>query len=265
MYRMVVPVLVMAFLLSSGTYFMQDFLLPYTNRQQDSFRNTIKGRAQQTYQDPLRKWMAGSGNRIYYYSYFDPDLNVFYDLDVLEFDDEPYALARWTFAARAEWDDGRWRVENGWTRQVSSGGVDEYAQFESSRAEGIPDGPEHFKKEVRTASQMNYPELRNYIDDLGRSGFDVSGLTVDLYRKLAFPLVTLIMAVIAIPFSFTTGRRGAFHGIGISIVIGVAYWGTIEIFDKLGGLGQLSPMVAAWLPNLIFGLSGTWLLLRVRT
>jgi lipopolysaccharide export LptBFGC system permease protein LptF len=89
MYRMVLPVLVMAFALSAGTYFLQDFLLPYTNRQQDSFRNTIKGRAEQTYQDPLRKWMAGSGNRIYYYSYFDPDLNTVYDLDVFEFEEEP--------------------------------------------------------------------------------------------------------------------------------------------------------------------------------
>lgn len=265
MYRMVVPLLVTAFVLSAGTYFLEDFLLPYTNRQQDSFRNTIKGRAEQTYQDPLRKWMAGSGNRVYYYSYFDPDLNTFYDLDILEFEEDPYSLVRWTFAARGRWERGRWELESGWSRSAAPGGTDEFEQFTTRTGLGIPDGPDYFKKEVRTASQMNYPELKRYIEDLGNSGFDVSGLRVDLYRKLAFPIVTLIMAVIAIPFSFTTGRRGAFHGIGISIVIGVAYWGAIEIFDKLGGLGQLSPLVAAWLPNLIFGVSGTWMLLRVKT
>ncbi len=95
--------------------------------------------------------------------------------------------------------------------------------------------------------------------------FDVSGLTVDLYRKLSFPLVSIIMVIIAIPFSFATGRRGSFYGIGISIVIGISYWAAFELFDKLGGINQLSPLIAAWFPNLIFGLSGFWLLLRVRT
>ena len=127
------------------------------------------------------------------------------------------------------------------------------------------DPPEYFKKEVRTASQMNYPELSLYIDDLQKSGFDVSGLTVDLYRKLSFPFVSVIMAIIAIPFAFTTGRRGAFYGIGIAIVLGIAYWAAFELFDKLGGINRLSPLIAAWFPNLIFGFGGLWLLLKVRT
>ena len=129
----------------------------------------------------------------------------------------------------------------------------------------MSDGPEYFKKEVLTASQMTYPELSLYIDDLSRSGFDVSGLTVDLYRKLSFPLVSVIMAIIAIPFAFTTGRKGAFYGIGIAIVIGISYWAAFELFDKLGGINRLSPLIAAWFPNLIFGFSGFWMLLKVRT
>ena len=51
----------------------------------------------------------------------------------------------------------------------------------------------------------------------------------------------------------------------LSIVIGISYWAAFELFDKLGGINQLSPWIAAWFPNLIFGLSGFWLLLRVRT
>jgi lipopolysaccharide export LptBFGC system permease protein LptF len=155
--------------------------------------------------------------------------------------------------------------ENGWRRSVSIAGEDSYHPFETLAYAEMRDGPDYFKKEVRVASQMTYPELRSYIEDLGSSGFDVSGLTVDLYRKLSFPLVTVIMAMIAIPFSFTTGRRGAFYGIGISIVIGITYWGAFEVFDKLGGISQLSPMIAAWFPNLIFGFSGFWMLLKVRT
>jgi lipopolysaccharide export LptBFGC system permease protein LptF len=127
------------------------------------------------------------------------------------------------------------------------------------------DNPDYFKKEVRPATQMTYVELKRYIDDLEQSGFDVSSLTVDLNRKLSFPLVAFIMAIIGVPFSFTTGKKGAFYGIGLCVAVGIIYWSTFELFDKLGAVNQLSPLVAAWFPNLIFGVSAVWLMLRVKT
>ena len=115
------------------------------------------------------------------------------------------------------------------------------------------------------ADQMTYAELKRYVEDLRQSGFDVSALTVDLHRKLAFPLVSFIMAIIGIPFSFKTGKRGPFYGIGLCVAVGIFYWATFELFDKLGGINQLSPMIAAWFPNLIFGVGGMWMMLRVKT
>ena len=105
LYRMSVPLLLMSVILSLGVYAMQDFLLPYSNQRQESFRAKIKGRAPQTYRDPLRKWMAGSDNRIYHYNYFDPDQNAFAGISVFEFDASNFALLRWTFAASGplEW------------------------------------------------------------------------------------------------------------------------------------------------------------------
>ena len=266
LYRLSAPLLLTGLLLSTGIYVMQDFLLPYTNQRQDEFRNQIKGRPPQTYRDPLRKWMAGSNNHIYYYNYFDPERNFFPGISVFEFDPDSFSLLRWTFAEQANWNGQSWAFLNGWTASIDGGGqMAAYDSFERLDYLQMSDDPDYFKKEVLTASQMNYPELNRYIDDLSQSGFDVSGLTVDLYRKLSFPLVSVIMVIIAIPFSFATGRRGSFYGIGLSIVIGISYWAAFELFDKLGGINQLPPLIAAWFPNLIFGLSGFWLLLKVRT
>jgi lipopolysaccharide export LptBFGC system permease protein LptF len=127
------------------------------------------------------------------------------------------------------------------------------------------DTPDYFKKEVRTAAQMTYVELKQYVEDLRQSGFDVSALTVELNRKLSFPVVTFIMVIIGIPFSFTTGKKGAFYGIGLCVAVGIFYWSAFELFDKLGGINRLSPLIAAWFPNLIFGFSGLWMMLRVKT
>ena len=265
LYRIAWPLVAVAILLSMGVYFMGDYMLPYTNQRQDAFRDTIKGRAPQTYLDPGRKWMVGSNSQIYFYNYFEPSQNSFSELSIFEFDPGAWSLNRMTFAALAGQAQGRWNLEAGWTRTLT--GQDEVAfqSFEELSFERPMDPPNYFKREVRIASQMNYPELRSHVDELRTAGFEVNALTVDLYTKLSFPLASLIMSMIAIPFALSTGRRGAFYGIGIAILIGISYWAAIELFGKLGGISQISPVIAAWFPHVIFGLGGVWMLLKVRT
>jgi lipopolysaccharide export LptBFGC system permease protein LptF len=88
---------------------------------------------------------------------------------------------------------------------------------------------------------------------------------VGLHRKVAFPFVTLVMTLIAVPFAVTTGRRGAMYGIGVGIVLAIVYWVMISISAALGASGVLSPVLAAWAPNLVFGAAAAYLLLTVRT
>ncbi len=264
LYRMAMPLLLMALLLSAGIYFMQDFMLPYANQRQDEYRNIIKGRAPQTYRDPQRKWMVGSEDQIYHYTYFDPNQNLFGGISIFGFKPGTFELSEWVFATRAVWEGSSWMFEEGWIRQLASDGSVDYKEFDRLHFPDV-DNPDYFKKEVRTAAQMTYVELHRYVEDLRQSGFDVSNLMVDLYRKLSFPLVSFIMAIIGVPFSFKTGRKGAFYGIGLCVVVGIFYWSTFELFDKLGGINRLSPLIAAWFPNLIFGFSGIWMMLRVKT
>jgi LPS export ABC transporter permease LptF/LPS export ABC transporter permease LptG len=264
LYRVTMPLLVMGLVLSAGIYFLQDFMLPYANQRQDEYHDVIKGRAPQTYRNPQRKWMAGSSDRVYHYNYFDPDLNLFGGVSIFTFKPNTFELTGWTFATRAMWNGTAWQFEDGWNRNIGENGAVDYQAFSTLPVHDL-DQPDYFKKEVRTASQMSYPELKRYVATLSQSGFDVSTLMVDLYRKLSFPMVSFIMAIIGIPFSFTTGRKGAFYGIGLSVAVGIFYWSTFEFFDKLGGINRLSPFVAAWFPNLIFGFGGIWLMLRVKT
>ena len=108
-------------------------------------------------------------------------------------------------------------------------------------------------------------QLRAYIQELRASGYNVLEHEVGLQRKIAFPFVTLVMTLIAVPFAVTTGRRGAMYGIGVGIVLALVYWTMLSVFAALGEGGMIGPILAAWAPNLIFGAAAAYLLLTVRT
>ncbi|HEY6249663.1 MAG TPA: LptF/LptG family permease, partial [Candidatus Angelobacter sp.] len=112
------------------------------------------------------------------------------------------------------------------------------------------------------SQEMNYAELSNYIHDLQQSGFDVVRLRVQLQKKLAFPLITLVMAVLAVPFALSTGRHGALTGIAVALLIGVVYWVTSSLFEVMGSVNQLPAALAAWSPDIIFCLIGGYMVLK---
>ena len=112
---------------------------------------------------------------------------------------------------------------------------------------------------------MSYTQLRAYTERLRASGLDVVSQQVALWRKISFPFVTLIMTLLAVPFAVTIGRSGAMAGIGVAIGIAVVYWTTISVFAAMGAGGVMTPLLAAWAPNLLFGAGALYLLLTVRT
>ena len=108
---------------------------------------------------------------------------------------------------------------------------------------------DYFVTEVPEPRRMTYPQLDRYISELRQSGYDVLEHEVELYRKIAFPFVTLVMTFIAVPFAVTTGRRGAMYGIGVGIVLALVYWTMISVFAAFGAGGLISPLLAAWAPE----------------
>jgi lipopolysaccharide export LptBFGC system permease protein LptF len=112
---------------------------------------------------------------------------------------------------------------------------------------------------------MNTEDLRRYIRDLQQSGFDVVRLKVQLQEKFAFPLNSLIMAVLAIPFALAAGKRGAVAGVATAVGIGLLYIMVGRLSESMGNVSQLPPFLAAWAPDLLFGLAGGYLILRVPT
>ena len=112
---------------------------------------------------------------------------------------------------------------------------------------------------------MTYMELTRYVDDLQQAGYDVVPLRVAQQAKFSFPLAAMVTVLIAIPFSFTPGKKGALYGIGIAIAIGLSYYVTTRVFAFMGEMAMLPPVLAAWAPNVLFSIAALYGLFNVRT
>ena len=112
---------------------------------------------------------------------------------------------------------------------------------------------------------MTWGELRRYAAEVRGLGLASSRLRTEVALRAALPAACLVMALLAVPFGFRTGRRGVLAGLGLAAVLAVAFWGVFALCRGLGMAGALPPFLAAWGANLVFGLGGIAGLLRTRT
>jgi LPS export ABC transporter permease LptG len=266
-YRVILPVLVIAAIIATGLFFFDQLYLPKANKRQDALRNEIKGKPAQTYLRPDRKWIFGQKSSIWYYEFYEPDQNRFGSLSIFEFDPTTFALTRRIYASRAHWNENldKWVFEQGWSREFQGTAIQNFDNFDVRTFAELQEPPGYFKKEVKQSSEMNYEELNNYIHDLQQSGFDVVRLRVQLQKKFAFPIITFVMAVLAIPFALSTGKRGTVAGVATAIGIAVVYFIAAGLFEAMGNANQLPPTLAAWSPDVLFALAGGYLILKVPT
>ena len=267
LYRLALPILLGSTVFCIGLFAFDFYYLPGANKKQDALRDEIKGRPKQTYLRPDRKWIMGNGSRIFNYTYFDPSEKVMLQANVFELEPNTFRLSRQILAERAHWSPllKTWIFENGWSSDFKGAQRVSYNKFQAATFDELTEPPDYFLKEAVQDKQMNFLQLSNYITDLRQSGFDTVKLQVRFHSKFSVPLFALIMAMIAVPFGFLVGNRGAMTGIGVSIAIALSYWGIGTLFEKIGDVNQLPPAVAAWAPDAMFALVGTYLLLRMKS
>jgi LPS export ABC transporter permease LptG/LPS export ABC transporter permease LptF len=272
LYRLVVPVVCIAAILAISLFLFDEFYLPQANRRQEALRSIIKGRPAQTFLHPDQKWIfgqprAGEPARIFYYQFFDSDKNEFANLTLFEINPGTFELSRRIFASRVYWDEqsDSWHFQKGWQRDMDGTNVTRYQDFKETTFREIHEDPGYFKKENLQSQEMNFGQLDDYISDLRQSGFDTMRLRVALWHKLAYPLVTVVMAVLAIPFALSMGRRGSLTGIAVAIGVALTYYIVDGLFGAMGNVNYLPAAMAAWSSDLLFALVGSYMLLRTPT
>ncbi len=267
LYRAAAPLLILALIGSAILMGLEEGVLAAANRRADAINNTIRGRFPTT-TDLNRRWVTANNGNVYQYLYFEPGRNRLNGLSIYEFGKDPSTLARRKYFSSATFTGDReakaqvmWQGGKGWQRDFEP--KSRFVSFTQQAV--VMEGPGYFAGERPDEQYMSYRQLRDHTVSLRTGGFDVVPYVVALHRKLAFPFVTIIMALIAVPFAVTTGKHGAMYGIGAGIVLAILYWTAISVFGAVGAGGLMAPALAAWAPNIIFGCAAMYLLLTVRT
>jgi LPS export ABC transporter permease LptG len=264
-YRTVLPVLILAAAVSGLAFLVQERIVPAAHARSEEAWGRITDLPPRSYSYFNRHWiLARSGDRVYHYDYFDPGSLTFSRLSVFDIDLGRWALVRRFFAKKAAFDGGVLSYREGWVRNFSAPDALPFVRTESGRL-AVDDGKDTFLKPWKEPLQMTLGELRKYTAEVRGMGFRAARLRAELAQKTALPFVSLIMALLAVPFGFSMGKKGTLVGIGLSVALAMAYWGVFAIFRSLGSAGVLTPFLGAWGANLLFGLAGVFLLFRLRT
>jgi lipopolysaccharide export system permease protein len=265
LYRVAMPIVGIAIIMSGLSYLMLDYVLPYSNQRVDQLKKKIKGQRTVAAQNQQKLWFLGKGRYIINFLSYDRNAQQLSQVQVFEWHPTEFRLTRRVYAESAKWDGQGWVFERGWIRSFGDNHSVVFTPITEPLRLFYRERPEDFATEIKQPDQMTFAQLRRYIETIKKSGYAAEDLTVKLYEKTSWPFISVVMALIALPFAFRTGKRGALYGVGIALVVGIVYWMVFAVFTKFGEVGNLPAILSAWSANILFAIAAMYMFLHVDT
>ena len=274
MRRATVPVLFLTGLLCVVLFLVEDSVAPVAKRRAQETQDKIMGRAPKTYGlSAGGRWgLGGDGKTLYHYQVFDPDRKEFQGLTVFTIDRHGPRILDHRYAKKARWRGTTAELEDGWYRRFETEDAEAiYEVFEGVETLTLDPPAQLAAKQMSMSKrggleeQMTLKELNREIGVLKKRGYDTTHLEVAFHGKISRSISPLVMVLLGLPFAFRVGRRGSLYGIGVALLLVLTYWAVFALFNALGLETLLEPWAAAWAPNILFGLLGTYLMLYIST
>ncbi len=265
LYRVSLPIFLAAFVISVLAVLFQEVALPeLSTRAEEVDRVKIRGMLPRHLQRQNQIWYRTSDTRFLRMALLDPVEKSVEGLLVLDIDQRWRLLDRLD-ARKARWTPDGWQLSEGVIR-----GIDDANRVRSdafaARLVVMPEHVDDFTAVQKPVDTLSYLEMRAFVAKLRESGHEVGKYLVQLYSRLSFPLVHVIMVLVGIPFALASPRSGGrAMGIAVAIVIAVGYWMVHSVALAFARADLLPPALAAWTANVVFAGLGAALFLNART
>jgi LPS export ABC transporter permease LptF/LPS export ABC transporter permease LptG len=265
LYRLALPALAGATVVAGLFALLQAEVLPASNQKVAEAKAIMRGLpTSRMARSADQQWQLGGGRYLYNFLHYDEKHSALQRLQVFELDPKVGLVAR-LYAEDARFTNKDWVLSRGWARTFRSREQLQFSRFDGEVKVDLREMPSFFAQEARKPSQMTFGELAAYAAELRETGRPQPQYEVALHNKIAFPVGSIVMALVGFPFAFRLQKRGALYGLGVSIGLGLVFILVYAFFSTLGEVGALPPPVAVWSPSALFALLAGYLFLGVRS
>ncbi len=258
------PLVLFSLVLVVLSFALSEWVIPITSSTSEYvYRVRIKKEQSYVVYKNDKIWLKRN-NLICNIEYFDARKDEIRGLTVLELGDN-YSIRKRYDAETGVWKDGSWTFHRVVERRFKNDGIESKTVHESLPGL-IKEPPAVFKIVDKDPEEMSFNELERYIDRLRRNGHDVKRYMVDLYDKLSFPFINLIMVFAAFSVGLRYAKTKNFsRGIFSGVCLGALYWLFHSVAKSLGYSEIFPPFFAAWFSNMLFFSFGVIGIVTVRT
>lgn len=256
--RIAKPIFIFAIVMALSSFFINETVVPVMTKQAKDLALWALG--QKNIPDGKENFVfkelneGGTLKRLFYVGYCNK--KTLHNVTVL--DNSKDGTIQVLQAKEGKTSPKGWEFEKGAAYTIANDGqVLNTTLFDTSVVKFGLDLSKEMNKNL--AKEMNFTKLMKYLTKNDISDKERRAYTIELFDKIALPLTTLVFVLLGVPLAITPPRVRYNRGFLFSILIIFAYYLVRALSISFGEAGSLLPFLAAWLPNIILTIWGTWL------
>ena len=250
--RILVPYFISAFLIASISFVLMAYVIPHANERRLNFEYNYMKESPYRVERNLHM-QVDTGIYIYMRNYR-PNVKKGYKFSMEEFKDNK--LKSKLMADNIQWDTtkNKWVVNNYYIREITNSRKDTIIKG-SKLDTTLSIKPSDLGQYTDIVTTMNMPELNDFIQKKRIQGAEnIEEYLIEKHRRFSFPFSTFILTLIGVFLSSKKLRGGMGMQIGIGITLSFAYILFMRFATMFAIRGGIDPLIAVWIPNIIFSL-----------
>jgi len=263
-YRLVIPVAILGFMVSCLTILFNEGIVPQANFKAEQLIKTFQAQDIPKIKKNINVTEYDKqGNPLRIINVMEIEESILRNITVAEY--ESGFLARLIRAQSGRWlETGGWEFFNGIMHTFSLLSPKKVTVIEFQKEFiNIQLNPLQLAEREKATTEMSAKELRMRIELLKQTGRDPTKDWVEFHLKFSVPFACLIFSILGAAVGLRPHRSSSALGLGISLVIILIYYILLSVGMGLGLSGIVSPLAAAWTPNIIVGIAALYLLNKV--
>ena len=262
LYRILIPLFIIAVFISIGAGFFNETIVPEANqRRLDIKRYDIERKTRPSAKSRTNIFRQDQAQRKVSIKYYNGKSKKARRISIKCFNGS--TLVGRIDAATMEWKDDHWLLQNGKIRTFKDDRETVHI-FKDTVLTDLTLQPDELIELQKMPEEMGYAELSTFIAELQSLGADARKWIVERHLKIAMPFANFIVVLLGAPLAARRRRGGISLNFGVSLLVTFIYFIIIRVGQVLGYQGTLNPILGAWLGNLVFLTLGLYTLLSVR-